>query len=103
MQKCKKKLNPALDSVFFVAPIGFEPIQTEPESAVLPLHNRAIAKCAAKIHFFLYRAYIYEFFFSADENDLIPDISIHHNCLIINVFHFVVNVVFEVEHFVVAG
>lgn len=43
------------------------------------------------------------FFFSADEDDLIPDISIYHNCLIINVFHFVVNVVFEVEHFVVAG
>ena len=63
LQKCKKNLNPMLDSDFFVAPIGFEPIQTEPESAVLPLHNRAIAKCAAKIQFFLYRASLYEIFF----------------------------------------
>lgn len=28
--------------IFLVAPLGFEPRQTEPESAVLPLHNRAI-------------------------------------------------------------
>ena len=59
----QKKTESSVGLSFFVAPIGFEPIQTEPESAVLPLHNRAIAKCAAKIHFFLYRAYIYEFFF----------------------------------------
>ncbi len=28
---------------FFVALLGFEPRQTEPESAVLPLHNKAVA------------------------------------------------------------
>ncbi len=27
---------------FFVAPLGLEPRHTEPESAVLPLHNRAL-------------------------------------------------------------
>ena len=70
---------------------------------MLPLHNRAIAKCAAKIHFFLYRAYILKKFFLADEDDLIPDVSIYDNCLVVNVFHFVVNVVFEIEHFVIAG
>ena len=28
-----------------VAPLGLEPRHTEPESAVLPLHNRAISVC----------------------------------------------------------
>ena len=28
----------------FVAPLGLEPRHTEPESAVLPLHNRAVEK-----------------------------------------------------------
>ena len=32
-----------------VAPLGFEPRHTEPESAVLPLHNRAGKIHAAKI------------------------------------------------------
>ena len=31
-------------STFFVAPLGLEPRHTEPESAVLPLHNRAVEK-----------------------------------------------------------
>ena len=103
MQKCKKNLNPRQRFRFFVAPIGFEPIQTEPESAVLPLHNRAKAKCAAKIQFFLYRASLYEKFFLADENHFIPDVPIHHNCLIINIIHFVVQGVVEDDFFVVAG
>ena len=30
--------------VFFVALIGLEPIQTEPESAVLPLHHKAMRR-----------------------------------------------------------
>ena len=29
-----------------VAPLGLEPRHTEPESAVLPLHNRALKKVA---------------------------------------------------------
>ena len=29
---------------YFVAPLGLEPRHTEPESAVLPLHNRAVVK-----------------------------------------------------------
>ncbi len=29
-------------TVFFVASPGLEPRQTEPESAVLPLHNEAV-------------------------------------------------------------
>ena len=29
---------------FFVAKLGFEPRQTEPESVVLPLHHLAIPK-----------------------------------------------------------
>ena len=28
-----------------VAPLGLEPRHTEPESAVLPLHNRAVKGC----------------------------------------------------------
>ena len=31
-------------STFIVAPLGLEPRHTEPESAVLPLHNRAVEK-----------------------------------------------------------
>ena len=33
-------------STFIVAPLGLEPRHTEPESAVLPLHNRALKKVA---------------------------------------------------------
>lgn len=40
MMKWAKKNHAMRD--FEVAPIGLEPIQTEPESAVLPLHHRAI-------------------------------------------------------------
>ena len=32
-------------STYIVAPLGVEPRRTEPESAVLPLHNRAIKSC----------------------------------------------------------
>jgi hypothetical protein len=42
-------------------------------------------------------------FFLADENHFIPDVSTHHNCLIINVIHFVVQGVVEDDFFVVAG
>ena len=35
------KKNHATCVILEVAPIGLEPIQTEPESAVLPLHHRA--------------------------------------------------------------
>ena len=101
--KVQKKTESSFGLSFFVAPIGFEPIQTEPESAVLPLHNRAIAKSAAKIQFFLYRALLYEIFFLADENHFVPDISTDHNCLIINVIHFVIEGVVKDDFFVVAG
>ena len=36
-----------------VAPLGFEPRQTEPESVVLPLHNRAIVLLRCKDSSFL--------------------------------------------------
>ena len=36
-----QKKNHATCVILEVAPIGLEPIQTEPESAVLPLHHRA--------------------------------------------------------------
>ena len=48
---------------FKVAPIGLEPIQTEPESAVLPLHHKAKRLSAAKINFFSYRAQLSGKFF----------------------------------------
>lgn len=35
-----------------VAPLGLEPRQTEPESAVLPLHHRAVLFESAKVHIF---------------------------------------------------
>ena len=38
---------------FFVAPLGLEPRHTEPESAVLPLHNRAVRFHFAKLQFIL--------------------------------------------------
>ena len=37
-----------------VAPLGLEPRHTEPESAVLPLHNRAIKGCLIKRTTFLF-------------------------------------------------
>lgn len=37
----RAKKNHATCVILEVAPIGLEPIQTEPESAVLPLHHRA--------------------------------------------------------------
>ena len=40
-------------SAFFVAPLGLEPRHTEPESAVLPLHNRAVRFHFAKLQFIL--------------------------------------------------
>ena len=43
------------NSVFrqrYVAPLGLEPRQTEPESAVLPLHHRAVLFEGAKVHNF---------------------------------------------------
>ena len=44
-----------------------------------------------------------KFFFLADENHFIPDESIYHNCLIINVINFIVEGVVEDDFFVVAG
>lgn len=36
----------------YVAPLGLEPRQTEPESAVLPLHHKAVLFEGAKVHNF---------------------------------------------------
>ena len=49
-----KKADTELFSIrFFVAPLGLEPRHTEPESAVLPLHNRAVRFHFAKLQFIL--------------------------------------------------
>ena len=49
-----KKADADLFSIrFFVAPLGLEPRHTEPESAVLPLHNRAVRFHFAKLQFIL--------------------------------------------------
>ena len=49
-----KKADTDLFSIrFFVAPLGLEPRHTEPESAVLPLHNRAVRFHFAKLQFIL--------------------------------------------------
>ncbi len=40
----RQRLKDLRFSTFIVAPLGLEPRHTEPESAVLPLHNRAVEK-----------------------------------------------------------
>lgn len=47
-QAIKKGLAKSKTFTKFVAPIGLEPIQTEPESAVLPLHHKAIELSSQK-------------------------------------------------------
>ena len=42
MSSAKKEEPPKGDSSFFVAKLGLEPRQTEPESVVLPLHHLAM-------------------------------------------------------------
>ena len=103
MQKCKKNLNLGKRFRFFVAPIGFEPIQTEPESAVLPLHNRAKANARQKYIFFLTAHSFFEKNLLTYKNYFVPDVSTNDNCLIINVIHFVIEGVVQDNFFVVAG
>ena len=92
-----------MDSDFFVAPIGFEPIQTEPESAVLPLHNRANANARQKYTFFLTAHSFLKKNLLTYKNYFVPNVSADHNCLIINVIHFVIEGVVQDDFFVVAG
>ena len=103
MQKCKKNLNPRIRIQIFVAPIGFEPIQTEPESAVLPLHNRANANARQKYTFFLTAHTFFEKKLLTYKNHFVPNISANYNCLIINVIHFIIERVVQDNFFVVAG
>jgi uncharacterized membrane protein len=44
-----------------------------------------------------------KFFFLTHEDHLVPDISIDHNCLIVNVIHFVIERIVKDDFFVVAG
>ena len=58
MSSAKKRRTPYRRFFFFVAKLGLEPRQTEPESVVLPLHHLAISltsivrKSAAKVLLF---------------------------------------------------
>ena len=45
----RRENNPMAILSFYVAPLGLEPRQTEPESVVLPLHNRAMLLAGAKV------------------------------------------------------
>lgn len=68
--------------LYFVAPLGFEPRQTEPESVVLPLHNRAIVLLRCKDSSFLgfQKTTIY-FFISLQYFLILVVISQHFQCL----------------------
>ena len=70
---------------------------------MLPLHNRANANARQKYTFFLTAHSFLKKNLLTYKNYFVPNVSADHNCLIINVIHFVIEGVVQDDFFVVAG